>query len=93
MKQASTSEKRRLTGIGLAPLFNIYLASTTSRKYCYANDLSLFHSSRDWKTLEGTLKWEMAKHNVSQDLEAKTQPRQDGDGGLSFTQSRGQKQA
>ena len=43
----------------LAPLlFNIYtydLPSTISQKYAYADDLALMHTSKDWKTLEGTL--------------------------------------
>ena len=48
----------------MAPLlFNIYiydLPSTTSRKYAYAVDLALLHSSRDWKGLEETLSQDMA---------------------------------
>ena len=51
-------------GSVLAPLlFNIYtydLPSTTSRKYVYADDLALLHSSGDWKALEGTLSQDMA---------------------------------
>ena len=43
----------------MAPLlFNIYthdLPSTVSRKYAYADDLALLHSSGDWKDLEGVL--------------------------------------
>ena len=43
----------------LAPLlFNIYmydLPSTISRKFTYADDLALLHSSENWKDLEGTL--------------------------------------
>ena len=46
-------------GSVLAPLlFNIYtydLPSTISQKYAYADDLALMHTSKDWKTLEGTL--------------------------------------
>ena len=46
-------------GSVLAPLlFNIYtydLPSTVSQKYAYADDLALMHTSKDWKTLEGTL--------------------------------------
>ena len=39
-------------------LFNIYtydLPSTISPRYAYADDLALMHTSKDWKTLEGTL--------------------------------------
>ena len=47
----------------LAPLlFNIYtydLPSTISQKYAYADDLALMHTSKDWKTLEGTLSQDM----------------------------------
>ena len=46
-------------GSVLAPLlFNIYtynLLSTISQRYAYADDLALMHTSKDWKTLEGTL--------------------------------------
>ena len=51
-------------GSVLAPLlFNIYthdLPSTISRKYAYADDLALLHSSGDWKDLEGVLSQDMA---------------------------------
>ena len=47
----------------LAPLlFNIYtydLPSTTSRKFAYADDLALLHSSGEWKELESTLSQDM----------------------------------
>ena len=50
-------------GSVLAPLlFNIYtfdLPSTISQKYAYADDLALMHTSKDWKTLEGTLSQDM----------------------------------
>ena len=50
-------------GSVLAPLlFNIYtydLPSTISQKYEYADDLALMHTSKDWKTLEGTLSQDM----------------------------------
>ena len=50
-------------GSVLAPLlFNIYtydLLSTISQKYAYADDLALMHTSKDWKTLEGTLSRDM----------------------------------
>ena len=44
-------------------LFNIYtydLPSMISRKFAYADDLALLHSSGNWKDLEGTL--------ISQDM-------------------------
>ena len=50
-------------GSVLAPLlFNIYthdLPSTVSRKYAYADDLALLHSSGNWKDLEGVLSHDM----------------------------------
>ena len=50
-------------GSVLAPLlFNIYLydlLSTISQRYAYADDLALMHTSKDWKTLEGTLSQDM----------------------------------
>ena len=46
-------------GLVLAPLlFNIYtynLPSVISRKFAYADDLALLHSSGNWKDLEGIL--------------------------------------
>ena len=46
-------------GSVLAPLlFNIYtydLPSTISQRYAYADDPALMHTSKVWKTLEGTL--------------------------------------
>ena len=51
-------------GSVLAPLlFNIYtydLPSIISRKFAYANDLALLHSSGNWKDLEGTLSQDMS---------------------------------
>ena len=51
-------------GSVLAPLlFNIYtydLPSMTSRKFAYADDLALLHSSGNWKDLEGTLSQDMS---------------------------------
>ena len=48
----------------LAPLlFNIYtydLSFMVSRKFVYADDLALLHSSGDWKDLEGTLSQDMS---------------------------------
>ena len=48
----------------LAPLlFNIYtydLPSMISRKFAYVDDLALFHSSGNWKDLEGTLSQDMS---------------------------------
>ena len=50
-------------GSVLAPLlFNIYtydLLSTISQKYAYADDLAWMHTSKDGKTLEGTLSQDM----------------------------------
>ena len=52
------------SGISLAPLlFNIYtndLPSIISRKFVYADDLALLHSSGNWKYLEGTLSQDMS---------------------------------
>ena len=51
-------------GSVLAPLlFNIYtydLPSMISRKFAYADDLALLHSSGNWKDLEATLSQEMS---------------------------------
>ena len=51
-------------GSVLAPLlFNIYmcdLPSMISRKFAYAEDLALLHSSENWKDLEGTLSQDMS---------------------------------
>ena len=51
-------------GSVLAPLlFNIYtydLPSMISRKFVYADDLALLHSSGNWKDLEGTLSEDMS---------------------------------
>ena len=48
----------------MAPLlFNIYtydLPSMISRKFTYADDLALLHSSGNWKDLEGTLSQDMS---------------------------------
>ena len=48
----------------LAPLLlTIYtynLPSIISRKYAYADDLALLHSSGNWKDLEGTLSQDMS---------------------------------
>ena len=50
-------------GSVLAPLlFNMYkhdFPSTISRKYAYADDLSLFYFTGDWKELEGVLSHDM----------------------------------
>ena len=55
-------------GSFLAPLlFNIYtynLPSMISRKFAYANDLALLHSSGNWKDLEETLSQEMSTLSV-----------------------------
>ena len=51
-------------GSVLAPLlFNIYtydLPLMISRKFAYADDLALLHSSENWKDLEGTLSQDMS---------------------------------
>ena len=51
-------------GSVFAPLlFNIYtyyLPSMISRKFAYADDLALLHSSGNWKDLEGTLSQDMS---------------------------------
>ena len=51
-------------GSVLAPLlFNIYtydLPFMISRKFAYADDLALLHSSGNWKDLEGTLSQDMS---------------------------------
>ena len=48
----------------MAPLlFNIYtydLPSMISRKFAYADDLILLHSSGNWKDLEGSLSQDMS---------------------------------
>ena len=50
-------------GSVLAPLlFNIYilnLSVTIARKFAYANDLAIMHSTSNWKTLEETLSQDM----------------------------------
>ena len=60
-------------GSVLAPiLFNIYtydLPSKISRKFAYADDLALLHSSGNWKDLEGTF----YTFSVSPDLEVEAQ--------------------
>ena len=66
---AKLSRLRRLEkgvpqGSVLAPLlFNIYtydLLSIISRKFAYADDLALLHSSGNWKDLKGTLSQDMS---------------------------------
>ena len=51
-------------GSVLAPLlFNIYtsdLPATISRKYAYAEDLSIMHADGDWLAVEGALSKDMA---------------------------------
>ena len=50
-------------GSAWAPLlFNMYtydLPSMISKKFAYADDLALLHSSGNWKDLEGTLSQDM----------------------------------
>ena len=59
------SDKRRSSGIGLgSPPFQLLyvgynLSSTISRKFAYAIDLVLLHSSGNRKGLEGTLRQDM----------------------------------
>ena len=69
VQNSKQSRLRRLKngipqGLVLAPLlFNIYtydLPSMISRKFAYANDLALLHSSGNWKDLEGTLSQDMS---------------------------------
>ena len=65
-------------GSVLAPLlFNIYmydLPSMISRKFAYADDLALLHSSGNWKDLEGDIKpRHVHTFSVSPDLEVETQ--------------------
>ena len=56
--------KNGSSGIGLGSLlFNIYtydLPSMISRKFAYADDLALLHSSGNWKDSEGTLSQDMS---------------------------------
>ena len=58
-------------------LFNIYtydLPSMISRKFAYADDLALLHSSGEWKDLEGYFK---SRHvntfSIFPDLEVEAQ--------------------
>ena len=55
-------------GSVLTPLlFNIYtydLPFTISRKFTYADDLTLFYCSGNWKAFEGTLNQDMFTHLV-----------------------------
>ena len=56
--------------------FNIYiynLPSITSKKYAYADDLAILHSSGDWKMLERTLSKDISAFCISPDLAAKAQ--------------------
>ena len=52
-------KKRRFSGIGLGSP-PIDYPSMISRKFAYANDLALLHSSGNWKDLEGTLSQDMS---------------------------------
>ena len=72
-------------GSVLAPLlFNIYtydMPFMISRKFAYADDLALLHSSGNWKDFEGTLSQDKTLNHtktdytfsVSPDLEVKAQ--------------------
>ena len=44
-----------------------------SKKFAYADDLALLHSSGNWKDLEGTLSQDMSTVSVSPDLEVEAQ--------------------
>jgi len=64
MKQVTTSEKRRRTGIspGIHPS---YLTSTRmiyeqQPPLAYSDDLAIMDSAPKWQTLEGTLSQDMA---------------------------------
>ena len=63
---SKTSRLRRLRngvpqGSVLAPLlFNIYTYDITSKKFAYADDLAILHTSGEWKELERTLSQDMA---------------------------------
>ena len=61
----------------LAPLlFNIYtydLPSMISRKFAYADDLALLHSSGNWKDLERTCLSQDISTLSAPDLEVETQ--------------------
>ena len=65
-KQSSLRRLKNVVPQGsvLAPLLlNIYthdLPSMISRKFVYADDLALLHSSGNWKDLEGTLSQDMS---------------------------------
>ena len=64
-------------GSVLAPLlFNIYtydLPSMISRKFAYADDLALLHSSENWKNLEAIKPRHVHTVSVSPDLEVEAQ--------------------
>ena len=56
--KAMLTEKQLSLGIGLGslPLFNIYtydLSFTISRKFAYADEIALVHSSGNWDDFEG----------------------------------------
>ena len=44
----------------LLNIYTYYLPSMISRKFAYADDLALLHSSENWKDLEGTLSQDMS---------------------------------
>ena len=47
-------------GSVLANIYTYNLPSMISRKFAYADDLALLHSSENWKNLEGTLSQDMS---------------------------------
>jgi len=63
MKQVTTSEKQRPTGIspGTPHIQHLHdLPTTTAKKFAYADDLAIMHSAPKWQALKGTLNQDMA---------------------------------
>jgi len=60
----TTPQERRPTGSVLAPLlFNIYISNlpnTVSKKYAYAEELTIMHADGDWQAVAGALSRDMA---------------------------------
>ena len=75
-------------------LFNIYthdLPDMISQKYAYADDLALLYASRDWKAVEDTLSQDTTTLPAYlQTWRLKAQQYENGDGGVSSQQHRGQ---
>jgi len=63
-KQVTTPQEQHLTGIcpGAASLqhLHLYLPTTVSRKYAYADDVAIMHAGGDWQAMEGVLTKDMA---------------------------------